>query len=500
MFYICSDSVEALAAQPGATPKTIQTEIKMTDATLRDELASSGGANMVGTTTGNTVQNRLDAVPAQAKTSIESALVALDDATDEYTLGQIINRIGLTPQMMPGFTVGALNHSPYINAAIDRVITGGGGAVLLPPLSGDWKIGAALALHKSGYSTSYVNLRGVGDKARLRWLNTTGDMILIGDGNNPVYYVTLENLYLYAGGGARTSGIDIKAVKANIVHIRNIITDGSYAGFYGEDLNSVYHQMVQYIMPNQTHGAGVTIYSNPSGSGRTDIVKFDEVTVQAHNAGSDGMIVSGRVAGVHTDGFYALGTRRGLQLVSASSTFSDIPQFCDFRKFEVDRALDIGVAIEKAYRTEFSRCDISNTSGALDSPYPQGSADHQALFINSGAIDTKIIGGRIGNCRDQAIYDLGRGTTIIGTSVTDMAKNTGGSFAAIYTGPSANGFYYDGLLVDGYSRAKWVTQIDPAAANGIIRNIRYQNIVTAYANGTGTNATNSGQVQTNYGY
>ena len=448
--------------------------------------------------TSGTATNR-NMNPAKVKKEIETVSLTLDQMSNPETLAAIVNRTGLAPQML-GAQASDTNHSPMINAAIDRLITAGGGTLWLPPISGDWKIGTAISCHKTGYTGSYLKVRGLGDKARLKWLNTTGDMIQIGNGTNPVYYVTLENLYLYAGGGARTSGIDIKAIKANVININDVVTDGSYAGFYGEDLNSVYHKLVHYNMPNQTTGAGVTVRSNPAGSGRTDIVKFDEVTVQAYNAGSYGLIVDGRVAGVHTDGFYALGCNRGLQLTSSATTLADVPNFCDFRKFEVDRALNIGVVIEKAYRTEFSRCDISNTSGAMDVPYPQGSNDDCAMFLGTGAWDTKVIGGRIGNCRTQAVNLQGRNTKFVGTTFNDMSKIGTAGAAAVYIAATANGFNFRDCTVEGFSRASYAFQVEAAAKNGSIRDTLYKDVVTAYATSFPATVSNAGQILCDYTY
>ncbi len=317
--------------------------------------------------------------PAQVRTAFEKMQFKPGDMANARTMADIMAFTGLTP-----FNVGAeatnSDHAPKLNTLYDRIITGGGGIAWLPPMPGDYKAGSSMPLHKTGVTGSYLSVRGTGDKARIKWLPSTGDAFVIGNGSTPVYYVSIENIYLYAAV-ARTSGIDFKLRKANIINLKNIVTDGSYAGFHGEDLNSVYGTLLHFNMPNQTSGAGVTVYSNPAGSGRTDIVKFDEVTVQAYNAGSYGLVVDGRVAGVHTDGFYALGVNRGLQIVSAGTGLANIPNFCDFRKFEVDRATNIAVVIEKGYRTEFSRCDISNTSGAMDVPYPQGSNDDCAMFL-----------------------------------------------------------------------------------------------------------------------
>lgn len=433
--------------------------------------------------------------PARVKDAIEDLPVTLDVMSNPEKLEAIINRTGLTPQMV-GAQVSDTNHSSFINTAIDRLITAGGGTLWLPPMSGDYKIGTTINLHKTGVTASYLQVKGVGQKARLRWLNTTGDMFIIGDGTNPVYYVTLENLYLYQTGTPRTSGIDIKARKANFLWMKDIVTDGTYAGFEGEDLNSVYGNMVHFNMPNATTGVGVRVFSNPAGSGRTDIVKWDELTIQAFNAGSRGIQVEGRVAGFHTDGAYMLGTQRGLHLFSSSSALADIPQFCDFNKFETDRALDISVVIDKAYRTEFRRCEISNTSGAPG----QGNADSQAMFLGAGSIDTKILGGRIGNCRTHALEIQGKNTKVIGTSLTDMSKAGIGAASGIFIASTANGVNLSDLTVEGYSRAQYAVNFDAAAKNGKVRDTLYKDVTSSFSNAVPATFEVTGSLLVDYTY
>jgi hypothetical protein len=435
--------------------------------------------------------------PLRVKQEIQAVTLTLDQMNNAETLAAIIARTGLTPAMLGALSTDT-SHDVCWNNCIDRLITAGGGTLWLPPIANDWKLGGQVNLHKTGYTDSYLTVQGVGDKARVKWLGTTGEMFVGGDGTNPVYNITLKNLQCYTAG-TRTAGIDFLFRKANIIRMEDCISDGSFNGFYGIDLNTVYVKHVQINMPNLTNGCGFTIYSDPSGSGRTDIAKFEEITVYARNAGSNGMIVNGRVFGVHVHGGYMLGVRRGLQLISTGTIAGDVPGFCDFRKFETDRALEVSVVLDKAFRTEFSRCDLSNTSEAADSPYPQGGNDTVAMLIGTGAIDTKFIGGRIGNCQLHGIEDRGRGTTFIGTSVTDVAKDGGVSSPAIYLGAEAEGFLYQGCMIDGFSRAAYAIQMEAATSNGLIVNNRYQ-ACGAYSAGTGTGVTNSGQVETSYTY
>ena len=426
-------------------------------------------------------------VPAQVRVAVERAEFSYEDMAHPATLSDIIQRTGRTP-IMDGADSTDASHDAAINTSIDKVITGGGGIVWLPCMAPgvDWKLGGGINLHKTGVVSSRLKLQGVGHQARLTWLPNTGDVILIGDGTNPVYYVYLRDIYLYKGT-QRASGNDLYLRNANIVEVSNFISDGSISGIRGEHLNSCYFDRCHINMPYQTSGAGIRIVSNPATSGRTDIVVFNEVTIQAYNAGSDGMIVSGRVAGLHTNGAYMLGVKRGLQVISSSASLADWPQFCVFTKFEVDRAKEIAVALDRAYRTEFYRGEISNTSGAMDVPYPQGGNDTCAMYLGPEVTDTKFIGGRVGNCQRQAIEDYSKRAKFLGTTINDMSKASVGTYPAVLIGATARGFTYRACDIDGFSRAGYAFNVDAAAKNGDIRGNIYRSVVTSFNIGTGTN-------------
>lgn len=452
------------------------------DSSLRSILSGVTGAAQIGKAGSGTVQDFIDDIGG----TIAATPVTLEDATDPYTLGQIIAFTGLTPQMMPGFTAGASNHSPYINEAIERLITGGGGTLWLPPIVGDWQLGGSIECHKTGTAGSYLNVKGVGDKVRLEWLGTTGNAFEVGDGTNDVYYVTLENFLLYSSA-TRTSGTDFRLRKANSVQLRGIRTDGSFNGFHGTDLNNAILDDCEFNLPivNAGTAAGITVFSDPAGAGRTDNVMIRNTVVQAINAGSYGLIVNGRVNGLVTEWARLLGCRRSLVLDSTGTGAGNIPSFCHFDRLETDRALEISVVINKAFVTEFTgRFDISNTSGALDTPYPQGSADTTAFYNGPGAFGTKLIGGRVGNCRSQAMLDYGDNTIVLGTEFTDMAKNTGASFAGIFV--DGDGFSYVAPVINGEARATYAIEFTANAAHGTVDHAKYKGIVTGYATGTGT--------------
>jgi hypothetical protein len=433
------------------------------------------------------------AVPATVRTAVEQAEFSFEDMQNPETLQAIINRTGRTPFMDGALSADASHHA-VINACIDKVITGGGGIVWMPPIAGEWKIGGPINLFKTGVTGSYLKFQGIGEKVRMKRLNATGDIFVVGDGATPVYYVHLKNILLNAVV-PRTSGIDIKMQRCNQMFFEDMVFDGSYAGIQADHSNTCYFNRIVINMPNQTTGYGVIIRSEPATGYRTDIVKLSEVTIQAYNAGSYGMLVSGRVHGCHTDGVYALGTRRGLAVTSSalSTAWGDIPSFGDYRKFETDRALDISVVLEKGYRNEFYRAEFSNTSGAADVPYPQGSADNCALYIGPGMTDTKFSLGRIGNCRQQAVQDYGLGTQFLGTTFNDMSKAGAGVAAAVYIGAAARAFNYQACRIEGYSRASYAFQMEAASKNGIIRDTIYKDIVNTFNAGTGTNVTMSGQ-------
>lgn len=440
------------------------------------------------------VENLTATVPAQVKSAIETDSFSIADMANPETLAAIINRTGITPQMK-GAAPTDSNHSPVINDCIDTLISAGGGTLWLPPMPGEWKVGSSIICHKAGHQSSNIKIKGTGDNVVMRWLNQGGDMFVIGDGVNHVYNVNISDLYLKAGV-VRKSGCDFLAKRANMVKISNVVSGGSWNGFFGEDLNSVYLDTVQFISSEfePSTGNGVTIYSDPMGSGRTDVVRLTEVTVQGHSKGVNGLLIEGRVYGVDVDGAGMLGVKRGLNIHSSSPVLGDIPAFSRFRRFEVDRATDTACVIDTAYQTEFLIPDLMNTSAV----YGTAASDNEAVLVNAGAYNTIFHGGRMGGCRKQALSILGKNTKVLGTTMTDLARHEGAGYAGIYVGPSADGFNIQDATVEGFGRATYAIAIDAAARNGTVRDMLYKNVKNGYAFGTGVNVDNTGQKLVTY--
>ncbi len=142
----------------------------------------------------------IDGTPAQARTAM--SVMSATETTD------YMKRYGVTP-----FDFGALgqgaDETSQLNAAIDAVITGGGGTVWLPaPPSGAWRFNSRIQMFKSGDQTSYVKVTGVGDKARIEIAATSGDIFDFGS-TSATYYAALENLHV-VNLNVRTSGIALR--------------------------------------------------------------------------------------------------------------------------------------------------------------------------------------------------------------------------------------------------------------------------------------------------
>jgi hypothetical protein len=230
------------------------------------------------------------------------------------------------------------------------------------------------------------------------------------------------------------------------------------------------------------------------GSGRTDVVRLTEVTVQGHSKGVNGLLIEGRVYGVDVDGAGMLGVKRGLNIHSASPVLGDIPAFSRFRRFEVDRATDTACVIDNAYQTEFLIPDLMNTSAV----YEDAASDNEAVLVNAGAYNTIFHGGRMGACRKQALSILGKNTKVLGTTLTDLARDEAASYAGIYVGPTADGFNIQDATVEGDGRATHAIAIDAAARNGTVRDMLYKNVKNGYAFGTGVHVDNTGQKLVTY--
>ncbi len=261
-------------------------------------------------------------------------------------------------------------------------------------------------------------------------------------------------------------------------------TDRSWDGTYAEDLNFCEFETINVNAPSSgtVSGTGVYIKSDPAGSGRTDNVRLKEVNIQANGRGMNGMTLDGRVNGVVTDRFYALGVARGCQLVSSGSGAGNVLSFTELKSFQVDRASDCSMILDKSYVTTLDCPSLSNTSGIL------GTADGTTLQINANAITTIIQGGRIGNSQQSAVFYAGKGLYLSGCELMDISKSGVGARPIMEFAASARDFYVVGNKFKGFSRASNAVALNAAAADGLIKDNTWSALTTgAFNSGTGTN-------------
>ncbi len=266
--------------------------------------------------TAGTATNR-NMNPATVKKEIETVSITVDQMANAETLAAIINRTGLTPQML-GAQAGDTNHRSFIQAAYDRLKANGGGTLWLPSTF-TWKLGSGLTFNNGATLDQKINVRGLGPSTRVEYSPTTGTAIAIGDGTNPVGYLSVEDLYIVSTG-TRTAGWDIEIKKGSKVRVRGIRTDGSFAGINCEYVNAL--ELVDTTINSLlSGGSGYRFYANPS-VGRCDEMYVENVTVQGRNKGIQGFVIYGAVNVLKGDRVYLLGVDRGLDMDSdASGTF-----------------------------------------------------------------------------------------------------------------------------------------------------------------------------------
>ena len=454
-------------AEAGTDNSALNTPLRTAQQTTA-RLASEGEA-----VAGN--DNNKLVTPARVRDQVEKSAFSLDDMANAETLAAIINRTGLTPQML-GAKAGDASHHVIINMAIERLIAAGGGTLWMPPVAGGWRLGSTIICHKASQQSSHLKIAGVGDKPIVRWLPTTGDMFAIGDGANPVYDVVIEN-FRFVAEQARTSGRDFVVRNAGFVHIRQFISSGCWDGYVAENVNTCSIDDFQFIYPQATPSAGTGIAITHAGSGRTDNFDIGRGTVQAFCKGASGLTISGATYTVNTQRLGLLGVNRGLQTV-ASGGFA--PQFIRFNILEVDRATNMAVVLDAGRDIAFTDCDLMNTSGA------EGvDADVFAVYVAAPVDGVTFTAGRYGLCRDHAMVLLGKNIRLISPKIIEFGKAVPGASYGIYCGSTLDGLWVNGAVVDGAGIGNRAVAIDGSAKNGRLRDIGWRGCA-GYKTGSGT--------------
>lgn len=357
-----------------------------------------------------------------------SALAAAAPLSDN-DIADISKRIGLTP-----FDVGAaeddIDHAPKWQEAIDRITANGGGAFLVPHIPAGWNLGDTISAYRRGQVTQKLAILGLGRQPIVNSLSTKRNIFEIGDGSNPVSDVIIENLQIVSRR-RRVAGIDFSFLRHSNCALRNVKTEGSFSGINNEYANDFEIFRVEVNLPNPTNGYVIRHFSDPL-VGRSDIIRITELTGQARNMGSDGMIVDGAIYGLDVDGFYALGVKCGLSVDSGHDAIH--PTLGRFRKFEVDRSTTTAAVIEKAKDFSFMECDFANTSGAAAEPggTGQGSNDTDVVTLGAEVCDLSFFGGRIGNGRKRGLVSSAKRLLIQKVHFHDLSKEGVGLHPMIY--------------------------------------------------------------------
>lgn len=472
-------------AEAGNDNTAINTPLRTSQQTTA-RLASEAEA-VAGTDTAKLVS------PARVRDAVEQSAFTVDEMANPETLAAIINRTGLTPQML-GAQSTDTDHANSWNSAIDRLIVAGGGTLWLPKIQNNWKLGSVINCHRTGYQSSHLAIRGVGDKPIISVLSSTADVFAVGDGTNPVYDVLLENFYIEAAQN-RTAGRDFNLLKANQVIIRNIVSQGCCFGLWAQDFNDCTMEDFKFLFSStvSSSGRGVTLFSDASGTNRSDVFNLNRGTVQGYNQGGAGILISGRVATVFGERVGMLGVTRGLAVSSTGSSLSDIPTFIRFRALEVDRASDQSLVADQGYELNFTDCDFSNTTGVTGV-----TADTNAVSVGAGVQGIKFLGGRVGLCRQHGMFLNGKNMKVVGTDVYQYGRQTSNVYHGILLGASADGFSIVSPTVNADSFGAYAVAIDASAKNGTIRDVIYKGVVSGYSTGAGTNIDNTGQKLATY--
>ncbi|WP_179119569.1 hypothetical protein [Ensifer adhaerens] len=426
--------------------------------------------------TAATATNRIMS-PARVKKAIETVSLTLDLMNNAEALAAIINRTGLTPQML-GAQAGDTNHRSFIQAAYDRLKANGGGTLWLPSTF-TWKLGSGLTFNNGATLDQKINVRGLGPSTRVEYSPTTGTAIAIGDGTNPVGYLSVEDLYIVSTG-TRTAGWDIEIKKGSKVRVRGIRTDGSFAGINCEYVNAI--ELVDTTINSLlSGGSGYRFYANPS-VGRCDEMYVENITVQGRNKGIQGFVIYGAVNVLKGDRVYLLGVDRGLDMDSDAS--GTVPFNIRLRQFEVDRAISNAVVLTKGKDITFDEPDIANTSGAAAEPpgAAQGGNDGDVFTAGNGVSMLRVKNGRLGNGRQRGMNIGASDVMVENMKFHDLSKQTGapGPHPMIYLDANARRVDIIRNRFFGFSRSTYCFQGESAAVGTVDGNY-YTGMVNGFS-------------------
>jgi hypothetical protein len=415
-----------------------------------------------------------------------TVVVKPTNAVSSSDLRDIISRLGMTPQDA-GATDDNTDQMPYFNAAIERLAAANGGTLIVPPsksAANRWRMESPLINLKQK-----VSVIGAAPRVEINDPRASGDAFIWGDASHPVYYSNLAN-FQHINNIRKSSGRSMNLRNCTSCVISEMAFENAVDGINAQQLNTVFFNRGHINFPYQTSNTGFFFHDdpNPNTGTRSDIILLEEWTVQGFNAGSYGLTLDGSVYGLQTRGFYALGCNRGLQLLnSAGRTDYNVPSFCTFDKFEVDRALNIGVYIDGAFHIVFRRPEISNTSGAMDSPYPQGKQDTHAFVVtngtNGGSVpDTIIIkDGKIHNAQRSALVVRGKRVMVSGVYFEDVSKITIDTPATrepvVHVLSGATDYQITDCSMNGSGRASYPVVVESGATRGIIKDNIFSNTI-----------------------
>jgi hypothetical protein len=425
----------------------------------------------------------LDTIPATVNAAVDAKLDAAfasflaTGAAYNQDLRDIIGRLGKMPHEEGALDNGSNDDAAAWNKAIDKLGTGGGGDLIVPAsIQGNgWLLGSRVDVLRSG-----VKIRALGNRILIGDPRTaSGDLFQFGDAAHPVYGCGLKGFFIQQRTGSqRNGGIFLRAINARECDFEDLCFDHAYQCIEVQDFNSLRFRRLNLILPHQVAGKGFRAYSNQS-SGRSDQLTIDDMVVQAHNAGSDGLEIDGFI---HTGQFrnvYLLGCNRNLKVVNSDgvNNSTSVPSFLTFWNLQTDRSLDHSVFITAGYNLHFYGCDLANTSGALDTPYPQGNNDGATFYVSGATTvpsEIHMHGGRCGNSRLSAVALANcREFTAQGVQFFDSGKSSDygtGKVPVMVWGANTGRNVVDGCRFLGANRSSYVLTVDAASGQNVFMN------------------------------
>lgn len=299
--------------------------------------------------------------------------------------------------------------------------------------------------------------------------------------------ITMSDVLIDAS--ARTGGFAINIWGLNNSYFDRLFIKGwrifnldyfnnlSFSNIVGNG-NDTNQEGLVYLKQNVLSPAGSHYY-------RSDVVAFNDVTIQGQNLGGIDFVWDGPINTVRAKHLVLLGSYNGMEIDNSAQSTSLIPTFLFANDLEIDGASHDGLLINALYDADISNSDIdilnnaSNTSGTGAVVINPDSSFSITRRIN-------ISNSRIHDCPGECFITNARNVRLTGVLVEDTNKAGSGAFPAVEIGANSDNTTIAGSTL-GYAFADsffptYGVTVDSGAAHTMLGGNNYYKATTGNVN------------------